>query len=322
MSNRKNFLLLIVVSLALSLIVSGCSLKKQNTSTNESIKAKANGKIVVGYLHPDFNDRFLSVVLSSAKEYAATQQDVEVEYLDAKNDYDKQIEQVDELISKKVDVIIAIPVNAISSEFIVDKAQKAKIPVLLANKETVGREDAYVATNLKESGVLEMNEVAKVLNEKGNIAIMNGRIGDKAQIERTEGNKEVVKKYPNMNVIMEGTGNWNREKGKELMKIWLESGKKIDAVVANNDEMAIGAIMAAEEAGKLDQIVFAGIDGTPDALKLVEDGKLRVSIFQNAKEIGRIALENTIKLAKGENVEKTTFIPYEVITKENLGKYK
>lgn len=115
-----------------------------------------------------------------------------------------------------------------------------------------------------------MEEVEKLLNGKGNIAIMDGQMGHEAQIKRTEGNKQIISKHPDMKVVLENTAEWNREKGLNLMVNWLQSGKKIDAVVANNDEMAIGAIMALKEKGKLKDVLVAGVDATPAALKLVK----------------------------------------------------
>jgi inositol transport system substrate-binding protein len=150
---------------------------------------------------------------------------------------------------------------------------------------------------------------------------MNGGLGHSAQIERTAGYKEVIKKYPDMKIVLEGTAEWDRAKGMALMENWLNSGKKIDAVVANNDEMAIGAANAIINAGKKDQIVVAGIDATPDALQFMKSGKLDITVFQDAKGQGRSAIETAIKAAKGEKVEKFNWIPFQVVTKEKVEEY-
>ncbi|BAB07620.1 sugar ABC transporter substrate-binding protein [Halalkalibacterium halodurans] len=319
--NKKVAVALIIYCLSFLLV--GCASDSDEQMGTESVnKAGDDGKMVIGFAHPDFNDMFLGFLLAGVQAYEAEQTNVEVVYVDAENDSDGQIAQVEDLIAQGVDAIMAIPVDLIATEFIVDRAQQAGVPVVLINRDSVEREDAYVGSDSLQAGTIQMEEVAAVLKGKGKIAIMNGQMGHTAQINRTLGNKQVVDQYPGMEVVIEGTGGWSREKGKELMESWIESGQTFDAVVANNDEMAIGAIMAAEEAGIVDELVFAGIDGTPDALDYMSKGKLTISVFQDAKGQGQTGLEQAIKLAKGESAEKMTNIPYETITKRNVDEYK
>ena len=106
------------------------------------------------------------------------------------------------------------------------------------------------------------------------------------------------------------------------MNNWLVAGTKIDAVVANNDEMAIGAILALQQAGKdVKKVVIAGIDATADALAEMEKGNLDVTVFQDAKGQGRGAVETVVKLIKGEKVESFVWIPFELVTPENYKDY-
>ena len=108
-----------------------------------------------------------------------------------------------------------------------------------------------------------------------------------AQRLRTEAFHEVIAKYPDMKIVAEQTAEWNRAKGMALMESWLESDKDIDVVACENDEMAIGALMAIEEAGKLGKITVGGIDATPDALDYLKSGKLAVTVFQNGTGQGQ-----------------------------------
>ncbi|MDT8861956.1 substrate-binding domain-containing protein [Alkalihalobacillus sp. MEB130] len=316
--NFKSRLLVLCVIVFSALLI-GCSSK---VTTEEGVTTKADdGKLVIGVTHPSV-DMFLGFLLDGMKEYSEKQTDIEVIYMDTGNDHNTQIKQVDQFIAEGVDAILALPVDLIAAEFAVDRAEAAGIPIVIVNRDNVEREDAYISTDLFDFGVVQMEEVAKSLGGEGSIAIMNGQMGQRAQIQRTAGNKHVVEKYPKMNVVMEGTAAWSREQGKELMTSWIESGHKMDAVVANNDEMAIGAIMAAEEAGILDEILFAGIDGTPDALEFIEAGKLAITVFQDAKGQGETGLEAAIELAKGKQVEKNTYIPAEIVNKNNAKTFK
>ncbi|QNU36976.1 sugar ABC transporter substrate-binding protein [Geobacillus sp. 44B] len=319
MKVKKKWVSFMFVLLFSFTLLVGCTGKQETAQTS----GDKSGKIVIGAALPDFDDKWLSYLQDGMKEYAKTQKDVEVIYVDAMNDASKQLSQVENFIQQKVDAIVLVPVDTVSAPEMVDKANQANIPIVVVNRifDGVDKATAYVGSESIKAGIMQMEEVAKLLHGKGKIAIMNGQMGHEAQIKRTEGNKQVIKKYPGMKIVLEGTAEWDRAKGMSLMENWLQSGKKIDAVVCNNDEMAIGAIMALEDAGKLDDVIVAGVDATPDALEYVKSGKLKVTVFQNAKGQGQGGLEIAIKAAKGEKVEKFNWIPYELVTKDNVEEY-
>jgi inositol transport system substrate-binding protein len=150
---------------------------------------------------------------------------------------------------------------------------------------------------------------------------MNGDLAQEAAQKRTEGEKQVFAKFPDIKIIREDTGNWSRDQGLALMENWLASGDQIDAVASNNDEMAIGAIQAIEAAGKLGEIIVGGVDASPDALQEMDKGRLDVTVFQNAKGQGDGGIKVAIALAKGETVEQFTWIPFELVTPENYKDY-
>lgn len=330
MRKQKNYVWLMIVFL-ITALVAGCGAKQETAQTNPQAQggsaqqetAEKKDKLVIGAALPDFDDKWLSYLQDGMKQYEKSQENVEVIYVDAMNDANKQLSQVENFIQQKVDAIVLVPVDTTSAPNMVDKANQAKLPIVVVNRQYEGVEaaTAYVGSESIKAGLMEMEEVVKLLNGKGNIAIMNGQMGHEAQIKRTEGNKQIIAKYPDMKVVLEGTGEWDRAKGMTLMENWLQSGNQINAVVSNNDEMAIGAIMALEAAGKLNNVVVAGVDATPDALEYVKAGKLKVTVFQNATGQGKGGLEVAIKAAKGEPVEKFNWIPYELVTKDNVEEY-
>jgi inositol transport system substrate-binding protein len=163
--------------------------------------------------------------------------------------------------------------------------------------------------------------IAEKLGGKGNVVIMNGDLAQEAAQKRTEGEKQVFAKFPDIKIIREDTGNWSRDQGLSLMENWLASGDQIDAVASNNDEMAIGALQAIEAAGKLGDIIVGGVDASPDALQEMDKGRLNVTVFQNAKGQGDGGIKVAIALAKGESVEKYTWIPFELVTPDNYKNY-
>jgi inositol transport system substrate-binding protein len=126
---------------------------------------------------------------------------------------------------------------------------------------------AYVGSEEIVAGKLQGEAIAKLLNNKGNVVIMMGELATQAAVLRTEGLEKTVSQHPEMKVVGKQTGNWRRNEAIDLMNNWLVAGTQIDAVIANNDEMAIGAILALQQAGKdPKKVVIAVIDATADAL--------------------------------------------------------
>lgn len=131
-----------------------------------------------------------------------------------------------------------------------------------------------------------------------------------------------VAKYPDMKIIADQTAEWDREKAMKLMGNKLQAKEQLNCVVAQNDEMAIGASKAIEAAGMQDSIKVIGIDAIPDALKAVEEGKLIATVFQDAKGQGELSLEVALKAAKGEVIEKENLVEFKLVTKENVAEFK
>lgn len=285
--------------------------------------AKNGNKIRIGVSIANANDKYGSYLLNEMKNYSKSLKDVEVIFADAKKSSNTQLSQVENFISQRVDVIIVIPVYIDASKPIADKAKAANIPIisLMVPFENQNDTASHIAPDSKQAAILEMEYLAKKMNYKGNVAIMMGPREDRAQGVRTATYHEVISKYPDMEIVAEQSAEWNRARGTALMESWITSGKNIDSVAANNDEMAIGALNAIEAAGKLGKITVGGIDATPDSLQYVKSGKLAVTVFQDAEKLSKASIDTAIKAAKGENVEKTINIKNELVTPENVDQY-
>ncbi|OUK67009.1 substrate-binding domain-containing protein [Klebsiella pneumoniae] len=177
----------------------------------------------------------------------------------------------------------------------------------------------FVGSDERESGTLQMEALAKLANYKGNVAIMIGNLTDAGALQRTKDVEQVVAKYPAMKVVQKQPANYSRSEGMDLMQNWTGNGEAIDIVAANNDEMAIGAAMALEKSQK--KLLIGGIDATPDGLKALASDKIQVTVFQDAVGQGKTALAVALKLIKGEKVESHVWIPFELVTKENMQTY-
>jgi len=152
-----------------------------------------------------------------------------------------------------------------------------------------------------------------------------GELSNQAARMRTQDVHDVVAtdECKGIEIVEEQTANWSRTQGADLVTNWLSAGLEFNAVIANNDEMAIGAIQALKAAGKdMKDYVVAGVDATQDALAAMEAGDLDVTVFQNAAGQGKGSVDAALKLAKGEAVEKKVYIPFELVTPENLKDYQ
>ncbi|MEC8484249.1 MAG: substrate-binding domain-containing protein, partial [Pseudomonadota bacterium] len=125
-----------------------------------------------------------------------------------------------------------------------------------------------------------------------------------------------------LKIIEKQTALWQRSMGNDIMTNWLSAGVQFDAVIANNDEMAIGAIQAMKAVDlDMSKIVVAGVDATQDALQAMRAGDLDVTVFQDAKGQGAGAVEAAVKLAKGEDVPQKVWVPFELVTPTNMERY-
>ncbi|APG94308.1 sugar ABC transporter substrate-binding protein [Sinorhizobium americanum] len=277
-----------------------------------------------------FDDNFLTVLRNGMSDYAKTLNGVELQIEDAQNDVAKQQSQIQNFIAAGVSAIIVNPVDTDATAAMSKIAADAGIPLVYVNREPVNidslpEKQAFVASNEVESGTLETQEVCKMLGGKGKAVVMMGELSNQAARMRTKDIHDVLATdaCKGIEIVEEQTANWSRTQGADLMTNWLSAGVEFDAVIANNDEMAIGAIQALKAAGRsMDSVVIGGVDATQDALAAMAAGDLDVTVFQNAAGQGQGSVDAALKLAKGEAVEKKVYIPFELVTKDNLDKYQ
>ena len=277
-----------------------------------------------------FDDNFLTVLRNGMSDYAKTLDGVELQIEDAQNDVAKQQSQIQNFIASGVDAIIVNPVDTDATMAMSKIAAEANIPLVYVNREPVNVNElpdnqAFVASNELESGTLETKEVCRLLGGKGKIVVMMGELSNQAARMRTHDVHDVIAtdECKGLEIVEEQTANWSRTQGADLMTNWLAAGLEFDAVVANNDEMAIGAIQALKAAGRsMDSVVIGGVDATQDALAAMAAGDLDVTVFQDAAGQGKGAVDAALKLAKGEAVDQKVYIPFQLVTPDNLANFQ
>ncbi|MCO5063960.1 MAG: substrate-binding domain-containing protein [Rhizobiaceae bacterium] len=280
-----------------------------------------------------FDDNFLTVLRNGIQSYA-DQNGVEVQIEDAQNDVAKQLDQIKNFAASGVDAIIVNPVDTSATQAVTDAAAAANIPLVFVNRQPVNLDtlpdnQAFVASNEVDSGTLETIEVCRLLKEAGkteaNAYVIMGELSNQAAVQRTQDIHDVIdggKCAVKLNIIDKQTSNWKRDEAQNLMTNWLSTNKPFEAVIANNDESAIGAIQAMKAAGiDMKDVIVGGVDATQDALAAMQAGDLDVTVFQNAAAQGSGALDAALKLAKGEKVDQKVWVPFELVTPANINDY-
>lgn len=272
------------------------------------------------------DDNFMTYVRTGL-EAAAKQQDVQIQFEDAQGDVVRQLNQVEGFLNQKVDAVIVLPVDTAATANMTRAAVAAKTPLVYVNRHpderTLPKGVVTVASNDIEAGQLQMRYLAEKLGGKGSVAIIMGDLAQNATHDRTEGARQVLKDFPDIKVVEQQSAEWQRSKGMDLTSNWLLAGTQFDAIVANNDEMAIGAAMALQQAGKAKgEIAIIGIDGLPDGLAAIKRGMLTASVFQDPKAQATQAVESAIRMIKGEPIESEVWVPFELIKPEQVAVFE
>lgn len=320
----KKFLALVLSTILAVSILAGCSQTASKQIANEATKkedTQTKKKYKIGLSAQALSNEFIKD-MAEAVQKKADEMGVELITMDSELNIEKQLNQVDNLIAQKVDAMILNVVDFQGSSPAVDKIKSAGIPLVEVITFTSNENyDVFVGTDPTQSGEMMGDFLLKALNGKGNVLLLQGPIGHSAEITRGAGFKTaLLDKAPDVKLLAQQTGNWNRDEGMRITEDWLQRFPEIDAIAAENDEMAMGALQSIEAAGRKDILVI-GIDGIPDALKAVKEGRMAASILDNAPVEGARALEVAVGLLEGKTFQKKELLDYVFIDKSNVDQY-
>ena len=281
-----------------------------------------------------FDDNFLTVIRNGMAAYAKTLDGVDLQIEDAGNDVAKQLDQINNFVASGVDAIIVNPVDTSATQAMSDAAKAGGIPLVYVNRQpinidTLPDNQAFVASDERESGTLETKEACRLFKEAGktevSVYVIMGELSNQAAQQRTQDILDVIGGPDcgvKVNIIDKQTSNWMRDQAQNLMTNWLSTGAAFDGVIANNDESAIGAIQAMKASGvDMKNVVVGGVDATQDALQAMQAGDLDVTVFQDAAGQGKGSLDAALKLAKGEAVDQKVYIPFQLVTPANVADF-
>lgn len=324
---------IILLSLILVIpMITGCS-KEANEVDEQKVTVSDINEEAKSYkigLTMSSRDQFLSTLETAVKDSASILGNVEVTAFDSEDDIQKQLSHIDSFIASKMDVIIVNLVNTDTTEEIIAAAKGT--PIVFVNRtpleETLKKYDnvSYVGSNESEAGILQAKYLSEYFAEKDvteiNYVLLMGILGLQSTNARTDSVKTSLEEY-GFTLIkqFEDTAKYDRATAMSKIQQFIGTGKPFDVIIANNDEMALGAIEALKSAGITD-IPVVGIDATANALVAIEIEEMACSIFQDATGQGEGALNMAYAYATGGETSKYDWIPFMLVTKDNVANFK
>lgn len=248
---------------------------------------------------------------------------IELQVLDPAMKAETQVTMLNDLINQGYNAIILQPIDAGKLQESVKRAEEKGIHIVTLNTNIAHPHAAHVTMDDFGAGTMVGGIIGKSLNGKGSVAIIQSPPGALAGVEREKGFREaMVKQFPEIKIVAAENGEWRKDKAAEIMKNYLQTHSQLDAVFAVNDNMAEGAMMAAEAAGRLDKVKIWGFNGQKSTLTLIEEGKITGSAYTNAYKQGATAAMRVIDLLTGKKSKgattETIIIPPFAATKDSV----
>ena len=309
MNTKKINALLLSVVLILIMLVSGCS-------------KKTSSQFTVGYANMADSDVFV-MARKNAVISAAEGLNFDFQFSDANNDIQRQLDQVDIFIAKKVKAVVIVPVDSTGVVPAVKKANAANIPVVCLGIKGGDGDFIFVGSQNYDAGYMQGELYGKLLPPDAKVLYLAGTAGMDHSRDRRIGFNDALKKANrnDVQILADMDGDYVRATGMRITEDWIQTFPQFDGIVAANDQMALGAVEALKAANRLQGVLVSGIDGITEAVQAVKDGIMVQTVLQNAAGQGTACLEVLKKIANGESVEKEIFVPFESIVKENADQY-
>lgn len=330
---KRNQMIALTLTAAMAVgMLAGCSTEKASTdsddgtqsaaeeSTENSGESSGTWKIAMCQQH---QTNAFQISITEAAQEKAKELGVELTIFDANQDAATQISQIEQCVSQGYDAILFEPVDPDGLEAAAQAAIKKGVVVINVVSTCTNWEDigisAFSGGDNTTAGEMEMQQVADLLDGKGNIAILTGPSGDSTALARHNGYDNILANYPDINVLVEADCQWDTAQAQATVESWL-AAYDLDAIVCQNDGMAVGAGNAA---GANSGIIITGIDATPDGLEAIADGRMTATVSQDAPAQGSNAIEAVVKLLNGEKLDNNNILTENIwINADNVADYQ
>lgn len=314
----KKYLSMLLAGSMLLAALSGCASPNGGNAEGEG----AGDVFTVAYLNSGDSDVFDKLKKDTFNELVAGDTTIKVINSEANMDPQKQLNQVDDAIMQEVDAMIIVPIDYSGITPGVKKANAAGIPVICLGIESEDGDYTFVGCENRDAGVMQAEYMAEKLPENAKVLYLSGTPGLYHSVQRHDGFYETMaEKRPDVTLLAEMTGEYTREKAQKVVEDWCQSYPEFDAIVAANDQMALGAVEALKAAGRLDGVLVAGVDATNDAMNKIKAGEMTISIRQSAPALADNCYKTVQKLQKGEDPGKRVVVDFEPVTADNVDEY-
>jgi len=265
----------------------------------------------IGLMIPTMTNEFFVSLKEGAESYAQ-EKNIDLIVLDSNDDSVKEASNVDDIITRGVELVLFIPVDSDAAGSSVEALNAAEIPVITLDRASSGGEVvSHIASDNMAGGKLAGEYIVELLGGEGNVVELEGKVGTSAANERSEGFNAALE-GTDIKVVAKQTANFDKAEGLTVMENILQSHPEVQAVFAANDEMALGAMEACEAAGRED-ILIVGFDASADAVKAVSEGKMAGTIAQLPDKIAQYGIDTALSVLAGEEVDATVGVPLELV---------
>jgi inositol transport system substrate-binding protein len=317
---KKRLVLVLVVAMLTSLFAA-CGKKAEPTPAPEA----NNGEKVykVAFIARAQADSFAAWLANAVKEEAAKYPNIKLDVFDGQASDDTENSLIENAITNKYDCIVVQPNNGEAQRPYVEKAVAAGIKVITTNARISGIEgassvdaDPYVQAKVNAVAAIEQ------IPQNAKVVVLQGPPGNfHADERRKSWQKEFFEKRPDVKIVGEDIANWNKDEAMNFMETWVQANDKIDAIIAMNDNMAAGALEVVKDNPKYKGILAYGVDGTAEAVLMIEKGLMTSTSLQSAYDLATAILDTANKLVTGQEKQIDIDIECPLITKDNVQQY-
>lgn len=317
-------------------MLAGCGGSGNSSSSNSggsgAAAASSGDKVKVGFVNEANTDVFDNTRMTALQEAADAAGTYDIEYTDGNLDIQKQIDQANTFIAKGVDILMLVPCDSEGITAAVESANSAGIPVICFGIKANEGDFTFVGSDSYEAGQMQGQYMAETLPENAKVCYLAGTAGLEHTTLRRNGFQDALKEAgrDDVEIIEDQDAQYTKAKAMEKVDAWVQSysdgkgGVTFDAIVAANDQMALGAVESLKAGGiltKEGEVLISGIDGTADGIQAVADGYMCQTVLQDAAGQATAGLEAIDKIMAGETVDEI-MVPFQNITADNVADYQ
>ncbi len=303
--------------------LAGCAVTVGNPSSGSDSGSEDKDEYRVAYIARAQSDSFAAWLANEMKAEAENYDDITLEVFDGQADDEVENKMIENAIANQFDAIIVQANNGDAQLPYIQQAVDAGIVTITTNPRVEGVDGASsVDASPYDQGAIVAQQALELIPEGANVVVLNGPAGNFHSTERREAwETEFFEKRDDVTIVAEDIANWNKDEALTLMEDWSLANSDIDAIISMNDNMAAGALEAVKGKSGFDGILAFGVDGTPEATLLIEDGSMTATALQNAQELSQLNMEAVHDLLTGAEDEVNVDVGNPLITKDNAQEY-